>query len=207
MATDEGATDQEGSVTFLIKALKTGDPDAARQLWGRYFANLVRLARVRLHDTPRAAADEEDVALNAFYSLCRGAEGGRFPRLDNREDLWRVLLMITARKASNLIQHERRLKRGGGRVIAEAVLAAEALHADGELDQAPGRDPSPEMAALVVDEYRRLFGALPDESLRLVALLRLERYTDEEIAASLGCGLRTVQRKLQIIRTIWVENG
>ena len=52
MATDEGATDQEGSVTFLIKALKTGDPDAARQLWGRYFANLVRLARVRLHDTP-----------------------------------------------------------------------------------------------------------------------------------------------------------
>ena len=96
------------------------------------------------------------------------------------------------------------MKRGGGRVIAEAVLAAEALHADGELDQAPGRDPSPEMAALVVDEYRRLFGALPDESLRLVALLRLEGYTDEEIAASLGCGLRTVQRKLQIFeRSGW----
>ena len=71
------------------------------------------------------------MALNAFYNLCRGAEGGRFPRLDNREDLWKVLLMITARKASNLIEHERRLKRGGGRMIAEAVLAAEALHADG----------------------------------------------------------------------------
>ena len=41
------------------------------------------------------------------------------------------------------------------------------------------------MAALVVDEYRRLLGALPDESLRLVVLLRLEGYTDEEIAASL----------------------
>ena len=161
MATDEGATDQEGSVTILIKALKTGDPDAARQLWERYFADLVRLARLRLHDTPRAARRRGDIALNAFYSLCRGAEGGRFPRLDNREDLWRVLLMITARKASNLIEHKHRSKHGGGRVIAEAVLAAEAFHADGELDQAPGRDPSPEMAALVVDEYRRLFGTCP----------------------------------------------
>lgn len=201
------ANEGDGSVTRWIDGLKAADPEAARRLWERYFADLVRLARARLRDAPRGPADEEDAALSAFHSLCRGAEAGRFPRLDDREDLWRVLVTITARKAADLAQRERRLRRGGGRVLAEAALAGAALEADGGLDRIPGREPSPAMAALVVEEYQRLFGALPDESLRLVALLRLEGYTQEEIAKILECGLSTVERRLRTIRTVWAEEG
>ena len=107
-----------------VGGLKAGDPEAIRRIWERYFADLVRLARSRLRDIPRGAADEEDAALSAFDSLCRGAERGCFPRLDDRENLWRVLVTITARKAADLVQLERRLKRGGGRVRSEADLAA-----------------------------------------------------------------------------------
>jgi DNA-directed RNA polymerase specialized sigma24 family protein len=192
----------EGSVTRWVGGLKAGDPEASRQLWERYFADLVRLARARLRDTPRTAADEEDAALNAFDSLCRGAEDGRFPQLDDREDLWRVLVTITARKAADMAQHERRLKRGGGRTRTEADLAAAALEAGG-LSQAPAHDPTPELAAIVADECRRLFGILPDESLRQVAQLRLEGYADREIATTLDCGLTTVERRLRTIRTLW----
>jgi DNA-directed RNA polymerase specialized sigma24 family protein len=199
------ANEGDGSVTRWIDGLKAGDPEAARRLWERYFADLVRLARARLRDAPRGPADEEDAALSAFDSLCRGAGAGRFPRLDDREDLWRVLVTITARKAADLAQRERRLRRGGGRVLAEAALAGAALEADGRLDRIPGREPSPAMAALVVEEYQRLFGALPDESLRLVALLRLEGFTQAEIATSLDCGLATVERRLRTIRTVWAE--
>jgi RNA polymerase sigma factor (sigma-70 family) len=195
-----------GSVTRWVGGLKAGDPEATRQLWERYFADLVRLARARLRDAPRAAADEEDAALSAFDSLCRGAEQGRFPRLDDRADLWRVLVTVTARKAADMIQHERRLKRGGGRVRTEADLAAAALEAGG-VGQAPAHEPSPEMAALVADECRRLFDILPDESLRQVARLRLEGYSDREIAASLGCGLSTVERRLRTIRGLWSARG
>jgi DNA-directed RNA polymerase specialized sigma24 family protein len=199
-------TDGEGSVTRWVGGLKAGDPEATRQLWERYFADLVRLARARLRDAPRAAADEEDAALSAFNSFCRGAECGRFPRLDGRDDLWRILVTITARKAAYLVKHERRLKRGGGRVRAEADMAVAALEACG-LGQAPADGPSPELAALLADECRRLFDALPDESLREVARLRLEGYSDQEIATGQNCSLRSVERRVRTIRSLWTVRG
>ena len=65
----------EASVTHWINQLKAGDPDAAQKLWERYFRRLVSLARKK-----RRAADEEDVALSAFDSFCRGAEQDRCHR-------------------------------------------------------------------------------------------------------------------------------
>src|SRR5215210_9495207 len=105
----------ENSITRCIEALKGGDHDAAQRIWEAYFHRLVGLARARLHDAPRRAADEEDVALSAFDSFCRGVDAGRFPRLDDRHDLWQVLVLITVRKAIDLRQHEGRLARGGER--------------------------------------------------------------------------------------------
>ena len=163
-------SDGEGSVTGWVSGLKAGDPEAARQIWQRYFVDLVRLARPRLRDISRAPADEEDVALSAFDSLCRGAGEGRFPWLERRDDLWRVLVTITARKAANQVRDQTRLKRGGGQVVAEADLAAGALAAGG-LAQAPAAEPSPELAALLAEQCRRLFDLLPDEPLRQVAAL------------------------------------
>ena len=93
-----------GSVTLWVERLKSGDGEAAGPLWRAYFHRLVHLARQRLRGLTGAAADEEDVALSAFDSFCRAAEGGRFPRLDDRDDLWQLLLVITARKAVDLIR-------------------------------------------------------------------------------------------------------
>src|SRR5262249_32221455 len=79
-----------GSVTVWIEQLKAGDAAAAAPLWQGYFRRLVGLARQRLGAAPRGVADEEDVALSAFASFCRAAAQGRFPRLDDRDDLWQV---------------------------------------------------------------------------------------------------------------------
>src|SRR5260370_40284598 len=104
----------EGSVTGWIAQLQEGDAAAAQPLWDRYFHHLVGLARKKLPGSTRGAADEEDVALSAFHSFCRHAEAGRFPQLSDREGLWRLLVVITARKAAHLLRDEGRLKRGGG---------------------------------------------------------------------------------------------
>jgi DNA-directed RNA polymerase specialized sigma24 family protein len=195
-----------GSVSHWIDGLKGGDGEAAQRLWERYFDELVRLARARLGAIPRGEADEEDIALSAFHSFCQGAARGRFPRLDDRQDLWRLLVTITARKAVDQSQRQRRKKRGGGRVRGEAALAGE--HPDSReagLEQVMGREPTPAFAAMVADECRRLLEALGDETLRRIALLRMEGYADPEIAARLGCGLRTVGRKLDLIRKTWLR--
>src|SRR2546423_1031621 len=93
----------EGSITHCIQLLKAGDRSAAQQLWERYFHRLVGLARSKLRGTARRAADEEDVALSAFDSFYRRAELKKFPRLDDRDDLWQLLVVITLRKAIDLV--------------------------------------------------------------------------------------------------------
>jgi DNA-directed RNA polymerase specialized sigma24 family protein len=198
-------TDPEGSVTRLIGALTGDETDlAAEQLWQLYFGRLVRLAQARLKAAPRGAADEEDVALSAFDSFCRGAVRGQFPRLSDRDDLWRLLVTITARKAADHLRRERCQRRGGGRVVGEAALDAADPEAGRWLEQVVGREPTPSFVAQVVDECRRLLEGLGDEELRTVALLRMEGYSNDQVAERLGCGLRSVERKLARIRTRWL---
>ena len=199
----------EASVTQWIDRLKVGDPDAAQKLWERYFRRLVGLARKKLRAAPRRAADEEDVALSAFDSFCRGAEQDRFPQLNDRLDLWQLLVLLTARKASDLAQHERRQKRGGGAVLDEAALAypADSSAPEAPLERFEGPEPTPAFAAQVAEECRRLLERLDSPELRSVALRKVEGYGNEEIAAQLGCGLRTVERRLRLIRSIWAQEG
>jgi DNA-directed RNA polymerase specialized sigma24 family protein len=195
--------EDRGSVTLWIDALRAGDQEAARQLWERYFRRLVGLARLRLRSTTRAMADEEDVALSAFDSFYAGMARGRFPDLADRDDLWRLLMTIAARKATNQRRWESRQKRGGGHVVHASVRAAGAGPETDVLAQVVGPEPTPEFAAMVAEECARRLHALPDASLRQVALLKMEGYRNEEIAARLGCGLQTVARRLKVIRQAW----
>jgi DNA-directed RNA polymerase specialized sigma24 family protein len=183
----------EGSVSNWLDRLKAGDRAATRQLWERYFQRLVGLARARLQGAPRRAADEEDVALSAFHSFCRAAEQGRFPRLLDRDNLWRLLVVLTTRKASHLVRDEHRQKR-----------RAPAADPDGpELEAILGSEPTPELAAQLAEEHRRLLDGLGSAELAQVALWKMEGYANEEIAARLGCVPRPVERKLRLIRSLW----
>jgi DNA-directed RNA polymerase specialized sigma24 family protein len=186
-----------GSITRCIGQLKVGSPAAAEKLWEGYFQKMVVLARHKLQGLPRRAADEEDVALSAFDSFCRGAAAGRFPRLNDRDSLWPLLVAITANKAVDLLRHERRQKRGGspaGGPVKEA-----------ELEQVVGREPTPAFALQVAEECQRLLDSLGDATLRSVAMWKMEGHTVEEIAARLGCVPRTIERKLRAIRRLWGE--
>jgi DNA-directed RNA polymerase specialized sigma24 family protein len=202
------ASHDDGSVTRWLGDLKVGGDSAAQHLWERYFDRLVSLARARLRSARRVGGmeDEEDAALSAFDSFCRAAAAGRFPRLDNREDLWRLLVVVTVRKVFGQVERQGALKRGGdGRLVGESVLIGGDAAGLNGFDQIAGDEPSPELAALVVEEYRRLRDSLRTDELRRVLDLRLEGYTREEIAEHLGCAVRTVKRKLEVIREVWLE--
>jgi DNA-directed RNA polymerase specialized sigma24 family protein len=194
----------QGSVTHWINLLQAGDPAVVRPLWERYFGQLVFRARAALRGKANLGADEEDVALSAFDSFCRSAQQGRFPNLADRDDLWRLLVVFTARKASRLLRDASRQKRGGGKVKTEADLPdPEEADDEGGLAQVVGREPTPEFAAQVAEECQHLFDKLPDKDLRAIALWQMEGLTVEEIAARAGRSVRTVARKLSLIRALW----
>ena len=201
------SNEPQGSVTHWIGALKAGDDEAAQRLWERYFDELVRLARARLGRLPRGEADEEDAALSAFHSFCQGA--ARAGSLGSMTDTisGRLLVTITARKALDQAERLNRKKRGGGRVRGESVLARRGSRGVGNRPRAGGgagadarvrrdgrrRVPPP---AARPSATRRSAGS-PCCGWRATPIRRSRR--------RLGCGLRTVGRKLELIRKTWLR--
>jgi DNA-directed RNA polymerase specialized sigma24 family protein len=191
------------SVTRWLARLRQGDTQAAEVLFRAYFERLVRLARSHLRQDLRRAADEEDVALGALDSFFRGVAKDRFPRLHDRHDLWRLLLTITLCKVRDLVNRERRQRRGGGRVVT-AVDLLDLLDEPGDdLDRLTSPDPPPDLVVAFADQCRHRLEQLPGDDLRRVALARLEGDTVEEAAERLGISRRAVERKLRLIRQIW----
>ena len=142
--------------------------------------------------------------LSAFNSFCMGAARGRFPDLEDRDNLWRLLVRITFRKAKKRLRAERTQKRGDGKVRRCADLASKQ---DGDvadpLELLHDRRPSPLLAAMIAEEFHRLLDSLADDRLRQIARDKLDGYTIKEIAARLGCARQTVTRKLELIRKSW----
>ena len=195
----------EGSISYWIEEIKRGNPAAAEVVWDRYFPQLVRLAREKLRGVPGRMADEEDVALSVLDSFCRAAPQGCFPDLTDRNGLWRLLYQKLVRKAVDLARHERREIRGGGRVRGEsAVDGPTSASGDQGLAQVPDDALSPEFAAMMVEQCRRLLEQLEPE-LQSLALARMEGYSNKEIAQRIGRSVRTVERQLQLIRRKWAE--
>jgi DNA-directed RNA polymerase specialized sigma24 family protein len=188
-------------VTELVAQLRAGNPEAAQPLWEQYYPRLVGLARKKLRGTPRRAADEQDVALSAFDSFCRGAAQGRFPQLKDRDGLWALLVLITVRKAADLIKYNRRERRGGGQVRGDSAFAGR--DGEGALAEVEAGDPTPDVAAQLAEEFRALLDRLGSDELRAIAVGKLEGYTNAEVAARLGCAPVSVERRLRLIRKIF----
>jgi RNA polymerase sigma factor (sigma-70 family) len=194
----------EDSITQWITQLAEGDQEAARALWERYYQRLVGLAREALGHRRLRFADEQDVALSAFDSFCAGAAAGRFPRLEDRECLWRLLVTITERKAKALLKYHRRRKRGGGKVRGDSCFASDGQDSSAEgFGAIAGPEPTPEYAAPVRDVYVRSMELLENDQQRRIAEYHLTGYTNEEIASFMGVSLRTVKRRLSRIRELW----
>ena len=182
--------------------LAEGDVDAAEKIWNDYFGKLVQLARKKLGGIPSRDSDEEDVALSAMNSFYQGLAQHKFDHLHNRDDLWKLLVTITVRKASARRRSYFSEKRGHGQVRGESVFGHPEDERNG-LAHIIGTEPTPELAVSVAENCRLMLDQLHDEMLRQVAIWTLEGYRTEEIAEKLGCVRRTVERKLERIREIW----
>jgi RNA polymerase sigma factor (sigma-70 family) len=195
-----------GSVTRLIIDLRSDEPAlreaAARLVWGRYFKELLVLARNHLSARIRCREDEEDVLQSMYKSFCSRQRRGDFD-LANRDELWNLLVQITLRKARNTATRHLQGKRDVRREGAKGVDQSSESPPGSILDQIDSGGPTPAEAALLNEALEQRFERLSDPALRQIALWKLEGYTNPEIAKELECTVRTVERKLERIRAYW----
>jgi RNA polymerase sigma factor (sigma-70 family) len=176
------------SITRLIRAVQEGSSSAVRPLLSAYFGRLVRLAGKRLRNLPGLGGYDEDLALRSFQSVCqRLRDPARSLDLAGRDDLWRLLATRTISRAIDLIRRHRPAEVPGDDDVAQLLT----------------REPTPDEAAELADECRRLLDSLKEPELRQIALWKVEGYTHEEIAARLDCVPRTIERKVSRIRLLW----
>lgn len=181
-------------VSHWIDQVKYGDSAAANRLWQHYFDRLVRAVRSRLMGQNRAVSDEEDIVLSVFDSFYAAAEKGRFPDLTDRDDLWRLLLRMSARKMIDKRRHDLRQRRGGD-------VAIHSLDSDDEtIIEAIGDEPSPEMVLRMQESMEQILSHLGVGHLRELTVAKLEGYSNAELAQRFECSERTIERRLHLIR-------
>jgi hypothetical protein len=204
--TSTGTSKLPSSITRWIHALREGDELAAHAIWAQYFAQLSVVARRYLKTAPKRMADEEDVVVNAFNSFFEGVRDNRFQQLESREDLWQILIMLTSRHAISQAIAEQCQKRGSGSVRNESAITGDGMgNIPTAITAISGTSPTPDFILMMLQQCEHLVGSLPSKLLKDIALLRFEGFTIAEIAKRVNRSVRTVDRKLSMIRTQWTS--
>lgn len=177
----------------LIDGLRTGDEQIAREFWNEYGPLLHRLTDRRLAEALRRRVEPEDVVQSAFRTFLRRVRVGQF-HLEDRDDLWRLLCTITLNK----LRWQTRFHLAAKRSLKQEDGAVHGAPIDEEgSPEAPG--PTPAEAAEFSDQFRQLLSTLDEEEQQLVEL-KLQDYTNHEVAKQMRCSERTVRRILQRVK-------
>jgi len=191
-----------GSVTQLIHQLQAGtlieSQAAATAIVQRYFTQLENVVRQRLSPRLRARVDAEDLALMTFQSFCLRLANGKF-ELDDRQDFWRLLMRMALNKTRREVAAQLAQKRDARR---DTSIEDEGIFFE-LLDQ---RTPTPEETVVMAEEMTRLLDRLPAD-IRVIAVWKFEGHTNQEIAAKLGYTVRTIERKVKLIRKRWSDEN
>jgi DNA-directed RNA polymerase specialized sigma24 family protein len=199
--------DPDNLSQLLSRIQSNRDDDACAELWEAVYERVVVLARERISLKNRRVADEEDIALSAINSFVRAAEAGRLNSLHNRDDLWRVLITIMARKANAYNQRQAADKRGQGEVRGDSVFASQRTDEGNGFNSVEDSGDPNRFVDELLGECRERIEALPEEMLRVIALKRMEGYEVTEIAQQLAVSVATIKRKLARIRGLWANDA
>ncbi len=176
--------------TDLIDRWRDGDEEAARLLFERYSRQLTAVAARHLSKKVGVRVDDQDVVQSVFRTFFRRSAEGQF-RIDESLDIWHLLANITLRKA----QMQGRRHTAGRRDVGLETAAT----ADDWLPVALASGPSPDDAAILVDQVESLLAGLPGLYAELLGLL-LDGHSKTDIAEELGVSRQTVHRAVNLLR-------
>jgi RNA polymerase sigma-70 factor (ECF subfamily) len=176
----------------LLELCRAGDGEAARQLYDCYVQRLLAVARRRLGTPLQSRVDPEDIVQSVFRTFFGRLKAGKF-RLEEQDDLCKLLVRITVNKTLRQVAYQKAAKRDPGQEAGQEDPGRERLL------ELMAREPDPEEAAAFVDQLQAFLAAQPPQDRRVIEL-RLQGYGTDEIARQLGVADRTVRRLLERIK-------
>lgn len=179
-----------------IERLKAGEESAMEKLVDVFYDRLVGLAKRRMGKLPPQIADDEGAVISALRSFFSGIENGQLCRINDDHDLWRILATITARKAIRQLRVFMKKSGEGGNI-----------NPDFDVQNLVSTEPSPNTELQLLEEFQQRFDSLKDETLQRVVSLKLEGFETAEIAEKLSLHIRSVQRKLKLAESIWINDN
>jgi len=182
----------------LVNLWRTGDQQAARQIYDRYIEKLLPLARRRLGRRIIGRIDAEDVLQSVFRTFFQRARAGHF-HLEDEHDLCKLLVRITVHKTLRRIAAETAAKRDPHREIA-------GVESQDRLIEVLSREPTPEEGVQFMDQLEHLLRELRPQE-REILQLRLQGCTNEEVAKKLGTYDRSIRRTMERIRGLAEQDG
>jgi RNA polymerase sigma factor (sigma-70 family) len=187
-----------GSVSIWLELCKTGDSQSSRSLWGRYHKRVIGLAKNFLRHSGFRNGVEEDVAQEVFNSFFLHLNRGKYPELSSRDNLWRLLASITKNKSIDYVRRSNRIP--DGRKLQYMDMSDE--ESTSEISRKFNGSSSDELR----EEIARVLEQLHDATLNRIVDLRLQGYNNTQVATQIGCSRRTVIRKLDRMRQIWLQS-
>jgi RNA polymerase sigma factor (sigma-70 family) len=189
---------ENNSITQMLSKLGRGESEAVELIWRRFFERVVGLAKNKLGSLPKRVVDEEDIAISAINALYIGAQDGRFKQLNDRDDLWQILCMLTSRKVANAYRKQKSRPHIGESQLGPGVDDEQMLGIAHIATSVPDEAYFDELSI----KCRELLENL-DENLRHVAMMKLQGYKNQEIADQIGRSVKSVERYLKTIREEW----
>lgn len=184
------------SFVLLMDRLRSGEDEAAREVFIRFASRLAGLARRHLDARLAVKVDPEDVVQSAYKSFfIRQRDGGL--DVGNWDSLWGVLTLITLRKCADRAAYFRAGKRD---VVREASPGAAGDSSPMLVQLALDREPQPDEAAVLAETVEALFRSIGDADERAILELSLQGCTATEISEQLGRAERSVRRLRERIR-------
>ncbi len=176
----------------LAERCRLGDEDACRQLFDCYVERLVALARRRISQRLASRVDPEDIVQSVFRTFFGRLKAGRF-RLEEQDDLCKLLMRITVHKALRQIHFHQAAKRNPRLEIGQGDEPNERMLA--VID----REPLPEEAVAFVDHLEHFLDHLKPQE-REILEMRLQGFSNDEIAQKLDIYDRKIRRVIERVR-------
>ncbi len=181
---------------WIFRFRENGNEIAALKLWDRINPRVRELSRRWIQKIGLPVSfDEDDVTISVFAAFCDRLRSGQLPDLKDRDGLWRLLILMTARKANDHAKAAHAQKRTNGLENPDVGLHAISELRDTQLE--------PSIEVMMEDQCQAMLKALGDPVLESMVLLKLEGYSNVEIAERLKYSRRTIQRMLELVKDIW----